>query len=816
MEEEERQQVISSTTKAVGLLNGTEKDQLKGVSALKKLTSKKEYVELCGSVWIEKGGAKKCLKYLGECELDEEGVQEIVGEYLKILCNIVRVEKFIGKLVELELVEATLRVMMMCPVREIVMRCVKLVGLISTDSQALKGLLDGNVMSEIINNVSIKDDVFLTSVLPRLLKEEQMATLFVSHGGLSFLQGVLVFEDEASPQAVGGAIAAVGLLARYPKMMQKMIAEEEFVSSFVLVLRNPRVGHRERAHAVRTLCSMASDHTAFEMVMPAVLPLMEMIEDRAPDALPAAVAAFELLGILCSSIEANQQVEEFGGEGFVKYILCFLKSNKIGVVEPLCGLLHVLSFGKHKQLVIDALDDASQSNKDAKCRDVITATLDLIEGGAARQHRKSAIKRQTVLVEQEQDLGEVERPQRRETRESQTARQGAKRNNVLKEILSTERTYTMALFSVVKCFIEPMRNMAKQPKSMVSTADISTMFGNLEEIYQLHKNFLKALDKRVRSGPSPNIADLFLGLADSIVNVYQPYYLSYPKAIVFLDVKQKKVKGFRPMLADLTKKIVRGGMSLENYLIMPIQRVPRYGLLLAELDKATITVHPEKLALGEASKKMTEKIAMLDRGERDSNGNGNHAPTENGVRKDRVSSRPPKKSVPAVPENGTLSRTSSARASRVLSGAARIKQREERETRAASMIFSFPPITSGGESSGDESEIPPPQPAVNPILAEGVLEEEVGGGQGVVRRIILLRDKVTILSYNAHEEFVVALPTTLYSFPLAHLRFERDDRDHAIRLFDTRKDGDVGVLLSAETAPIIDKWVDLLFSAIYA
>ncbi len=45
-----------------------------------------------------------------------------------------------------------------------------------------------------------------------------------------------------------------------------------------------------------------------------------------------------------------------------------------------------------------------------------------------------------------------------------------------------------------------------------------------------------------------------------------------------------------------------------SYLIMPVQRIPRYQLLLRELDKVTEEGHPEKQHLGEALQKI-EHIA---------------------------------------------------------------------------------------------------------------------------------------------------------------------------------------------------------------
>jgi hypothetical protein len=132
------------------------------------------------------------------------------------------------------------------------------------------------------------------------------------------------------------------------------------------------------------------------------------------------------------------------------------------------------------------------------------------------------------------------------------------------------------------------------------------LFGNLSDIYDVHKRLLSKFDQRVKANPQPNLADLFSTFADSVVALYRPYYDSYPKAIALIALKEKKTKvcllfvafflsffllflvqGFRQLCTDLTKKIVRGGMSLENYLIMPIQRLPRYAMLLRELEKVS-------------------------------------------------------------------------------------------------------------------------------------------------------------------------------------------------------------------------------------
>jgi hypothetical protein len=47
------------------------------------------------------------------------------------------------------------------------------------------------------------------------------------------------------------------------------------------------------------------------------------------------------------------QVDEFGGEEFVAYLLGFLDSSRL--LTPLCSLLHVLCFGAHKDMIVEGM-----------------------------------------------------------------------------------------------------------------------------------------------------------------------------------------------------------------------------------------------------------------------------------------------------------------------------------------------------------------------------------------------------------------------------------------------------------------------------
>ncbi len=51
---------------------------------------------------------------------------------------------------------------------------------------------------------------------------------------------------------------------------------------------------------------------------------------------------------------ALDQVDEFGGEEFVLFVLCFLEELP-RLLTPLCSLLHIMCFGAHKDMIVDGM-----------------------------------------------------------------------------------------------------------------------------------------------------------------------------------------------------------------------------------------------------------------------------------------------------------------------------------------------------------------------------------------------------------------------------------------------------------------------------
>eukprot|EP01089_Gocevia_fonbrunei_P018180 TRINITY_DN6094_c0_g1_i1.p1 TRINITY_DN6094_c0_g1~~TRINITY_DN6094_c0_g1_i1.p1 ORF type:complete len:260 (-),score=47.96 TRINITY_DN6094_c0_g1_i1:73-852(-) len=97
---------------------------------------------------------------------------------------------------------------------------------------------------------------------------------------------------------------------------------------------------------------------------------------------------------------------------------------------------------------------------------------------------------------------------------------------------------------------------------------------------------------------SPLLGNMFLEVAP-VLKCYQEYYEKYDNAVKKLQSLRDHCKKFNAAVIEQEKLFgIRIGM--EGYLILPIQRLPRYGLLIRELLKSTPKDHMDYNGLQDA------------------------------------------------------------------------------------------------------------------------------------------------------------------------------------------------------------------------
>ncbi|XP_020658732.3 rho guanine nucleotide exchange factor 4 isoform X1 [Pogona vitticeps] len=161
------------------------------------------------------------------------------------------------------------------------------------------------------------------------------------------------------------------------------------------------------------------------------------------------------------------------------------------------------------------------------------------------------------------------------------------RTNVINEILSTERDYIKHLKDICEGYIKQCRKRA----DMFTEEQLRTIFGNIEDIYKCQKKFVKALEKKFNKD-YPHLSEIgtcFLEYQNEF-QIYSEYCNNHPNACMELSrlTKVNKYVYFFEACRLLQKMI---DISLDGFLLTPVQKICKYPLQLAELLKYTNPQH---------------------------------------------------------------------------------------------------------------------------------------------------------------------------------------------------------------------------------
>jgi len=117
--------------------------------------------------------------------------------------------------------------------------------------------------------------------------------------------------------------------------------------------------------------------------------------------------------------------------------------------------------------------------------------------------------------------------------------------------------------------------------------------------------------KMARWSSGQFLGDVFLYMAD-FFRVYTEYINNYDKAQKELMRSCTENSKLTKWLESVRNTDVVAGQSLMSFLIMPVQRMPRYEMLLKELHKATPENHVDADHLQNAIQRITEVNQYLN------------------------------------------------------------------------------------------------------------------------------------------------------------------------------------------------------------
>eukprot|EP00939_MAST-03C_sp_MAST-3C-sp1_P000879 g879.t1 len=177
-----------------------------------------------------------------------------------------------------------------------------------------------------------------------------------------------------------------------------------------------------------------------------------------------------------------------------------------------------------------------------------------------------------------------------------------KRKMVLKELVMTEEKYVNHMSEVVSQYMEPLEKDLEEERSgrkrghILKQIYIGAMFSVIKQIYRLNSQLLADLQNIDPEDRSFSVGKVMKPVVP-FFKLYKVYCSNHNKAMTIIErcssTKPKFTKFCQSVLSDPEKS----NQPLQSLLIMPIQRLPRFKMLLDRLLKYTPADHRDHESL---------------------------------------------------------------------------------------------------------------------------------------------------------------------------------------------------------------------------
>ncbi|XP_065680031.1 FYVE, RhoGEF and PH domain-containing protein 2 isoform X1 [Hydra vulgaris] len=156
---------------------------------------------------------------------------------------------------------------------------------------------------------------------------------------------------------------------------------------------------------------------------------------------------------------------------------------------------------------------------------------------------------------------------------------------IVLEILSTERAYVKRLYLLVKIFQDQLLKESRE-NNMIPEKALGDIFSNLSSIYKFHSDLLLPdLERRLKEWTTnPKIGDIFKTLGHCLV-LYTDFVKNFDNSVSTLNYWLKKSPKFATAVELIQMHPQCENLGLQHHMLEPIQRIPRYKLLLQDYIK---------------------------------------------------------------------------------------------------------------------------------------------------------------------------------------------------------------------------------------
>lgn len=165
--------------------------------------------------------------------------------------------------------------------------------------------------------------------------------------------------------------------------------------------------------------------------------------------------------------------------------------------------------------------------------------------------------------------------------ETQKCSEAQKLLNIAKELLQTEEAYVKRLNLLDQVFC------TKLTEAGIPQDVITGIFSNISSIYCFHDQFLLPELKTRITGEwdsNPRIGDILQKLAP-FMKMYGEYVKNFDRAMDLVNTWTQRSSQFKGVVQNIQKQEVCGNLTLQHHMLEPVQRIPRYELLLKDYLK---------------------------------------------------------------------------------------------------------------------------------------------------------------------------------------------------------------------------------------
>uniref|UniRef100_A0A8C5GU56 FYVE, RhoGEF and PH domain-containing protein 1-like n=1 Tax=Gouania willdenowi TaxID=441366 RepID=A0A8C5GU56_GOUWI len=154
--------------------------------------------------------------------------------------------------------------------------------------------------------------------------------------------------------------------------------------------------------------------------------------------------------------------------------------------------------------------------------------------------------------------------------------------NIANELLLTETAYVSKLHLLDQVFCLRLLEEARSRSSFPCDV-VHGIFSNICSIYCFHQQFLlPALQKRMEEWNSnPRIGDILQKLAP-FLKMYGEYVKNFDRSMELVNVWMERSAPFKAIVQETQREERCGNLTLQHHMLEPVQRIPRYELLLKD------------------------------------------------------------------------------------------------------------------------------------------------------------------------------------------------------------------------------------------